>query len=289
MVVAPRRRLKGLQWGYTWYLLRRNPLTLAGLAIVVVMALVALLAPLLSPYPPNDINLAGRLAAPGGGHVFGTDEMGRDIFSRVIWGARASIGAGLTIVVIAISFGILIGSISGYVGGLVDTVIMRFMDIVLAFPSLVLSMALAAALGPNLTNAMLAVAFVRIPVYVRLVRGQALSVREKDYVKAARVSGASPAWIILRHVALNTISPVLVQSTLDIGGAILTAAALSFLGLGAQPPTSEWGAMVSTGRRFILDQWWYATFPGLAIFVTAIGFNLFGDGLRDILDPRQRK
>jgi len=275
--------------GYTWYLLKSNPLTLVGLAIVVVVAVVALAAPVISPYAPNEVVFGDRLKAPGPGHLMGTDEMGRDLLSRVIWGSRVSLQAGLIIVLTGMVVGLAIGSFAGFMGGIVDTVIMRVMDIILAFPSLVLAMALAATLGPNLTNAMLAIAFVRIPVYVRLVRGQALTVRERDYVKAARVSGARSGWIIMRHIVPNTLTPVLVLATLDIGGAILTASALSFLGLGAQPPLSEWGAMVSAGRKFILDQWWYATFPGAAIFITAIGFNLFGDGLRDILDPRLRR
>jgi len=277
------------QLGYIWYLVRRNPLTLAGLLIVLVVAAIALLAPMISPYDPDMIDWTARLEGPSRSHPFGTDEVGRDIMSRVFWGARLSVGVGLMIVGIAVSAGVLIGSVAGFSGGIGDVVIMRLMDMVLAFPSLVLAMALSAALGPNLRNAMLAIAFVRVPVYVRLVRGQALAVREREYVRAARTFGAKAAWIVRRHILPNTMTPVMVQATLDIGGAILTAAALSFLGLGAQQPTAEWGAMVSAGRRFILDQWWYASFPGAAIFVTAIGFNLFGDGLRDVLDPRQRR
>lgn len=273
---------------YGWYLLRRSPLTLVGAAVVLGVVVVAALAPVLAPYPPDEVDFASRLLPPGPQHWFGTDELGRDILSRVIWGSRASVGAGFLIVAVAVSVGLVVGSISGYFGGRLDTAIMRLMDIVLGFPSLILAMALAAALGPNLTNAMLAVAFVRIPVYVRLVRGQSLQVREREFVKGARCFGASHLWIIVRHVLPNSISPVIVQATLDIGGAILTASALSFLGLGAQPPLSEWGAMVASGRRFILDQWWYPTFPGLAIFVTAMGFNLCGDGLRDLFDPRAR-
>jgi peptide/nickel transport system permease protein len=284
-----RVKARPTEWGYYRYLVRRNPLTLAGLLIVVAVAALSILAPVLSPYDPDAIDWEDRLLPPGKGHLFGTDEVGRDLFSRVLWGGRLSVGVGLMIVCLSLSAGLAIGSISGFAGGLVDTVIMRLMDMILAFPSLVLAMALSAALGANLRNAMLAIAFVRVPVYVRLVRGQALAVREQEYVKAARAFGARSVWIVGRHVLPNTLTPVMVQATLDIGGAILTAAALSFLGLGAQQPTAEWGAMVSAGRRFILDQWWYATFPGAAIFVTAIGFNLFGDGLRDILDPRQRR
>ncbi|MEW6546663.1 MAG: ABC transporter permease subunit [Bacillota bacterium] len=275
-------------WRYSWYLLRRNPLALVGTGVVLAVITVAAFAPRLAPYPPDEVVFASRLLPPGPQHWFGTDELGRDILSRVIWGSRASVGAGFFIVAVALGGGLLVGSVSGYFGGRLDTVIMRLMDIILSFPSLILAMALAAALGPNLGNAMLAVAFVRIPVYVRLVRGQSLQVREREFVKGARCFGASNLWIILRHVIPNSISPVLVQATLDVGNAILTASALSFLGLGAQPPQAEWGAMVASGRRFILDQWWYPTFPGLAIFITAMGFNLCGDGLRDLFDPRTR-
>ena len=221
-------------------------------------------------------------------HPFGTDEVGRDLFSRVIYGSRASVGIGLAIVAISMTIGTSIGAFSGLAGGRTDTVIMRVMDVLLSFPPLVMAMALAAALGPSLFNAMLAIAVVRIPFYVRLARGQALALRERPYVRAAVTFGARPLGIVRRHILPNALAPIIVQSTLDIGLAILTASALSFIGLGAQQPTAEWGAMVSTGRQFLLDQWWYPTFPGLAILVTASGFNLLGDGLRDLLDPRTR-
>ncbi len=271
------------------YILQRNWLTLTGCTIVLLITLLAILAPLLAPYDPVTIDIPSRLQPPGTEHWFGTDEMGRDIFSRVLYGCRISLQVGLYIVLLAAIIGTAIGSTAGYLGGKTDSVVMTIMDMILSFPSLVLAMALAAALGPSLFNAMLAVAIVKIPVYVRLVRGQVLSLRERQYVKAARTFGASPAWIITRHIIPNCLAPVLIQLTLGIGEAILTASSLSFIGLGAQPPAPEWGAMISTARIYILDQWWYATFPGLAIFITVVGFNLLGDGIRDILDPRSIK
>jgi len=276
----------GIDWGYIWYQVRRSPLTMIGFAIMILVIFVMIFAPVVATHDPYKVNLVERLARPGAEYWFGTDEAGRDLFSRVVYGARASVGVGLAIVAIAMTTGTIIGSFSGLVGGTTDTIVMRVMDVILSFPSLVLSMALAAALGPSLMNAMLAVAVVRIPFYVRLARGQALSLRERAYVKAAVTFGSSTWHIAVRHIIPNALSPIIVQTTLDLGGAILTAAALSFLGLGAQQPTAEWGAMVSQGRNFLLDQWWYSTFPGLAILITAIGFNLLGDGLRDILDPR---
>ncbi|MGH6880496.1 D,D-dipeptide ABC transporter permease [Hypericibacter sp.] len=282
-VSAPASRI---DLAYIWYQLSRSPLTLVGLAIIVFVLLVMLLAPWIAPYDPNALDLRARLAAPGAVHWLGTDQVGRDLLSRIIWGSRVSVTIGVAIVFFSMSIGTILGAFSGLVGGRTDTVIMRLMDVLLSFPSFVMAMALAAALGPDLINAMLAIAVVRIPFYVRLARGQALSLRERAYVKAAVTFGASRRQIVLRHIVPNAMAPIIVQSTLDIGGAILTAAALSFIGLGAQQPTAEWGAMVSSGRDFLLDQWWYPTFPGLAILVTAVGFNLLGDGLRDIFDPR---
>lgn len=266
--------------------LRRAPLTLVGMATALAVVVIALLAPVLAPYNPSQPNPVERLQPPSVAHPMGTDELGRDILSRVIWGARASVGAGVLVTVIAATVGLFIGSAVGYLGGWVDALVMRIMDIILSFPSLVLAMALAAALEPSLTSAMLAVAFVRIPLYTRLARGQALSLRERHFVRAARTFGSSNAWIILRHILPGTVPTIVVQATLGIGEAVLIASSLSFIGLGAQPPMAEWGAMVATGRRFLLEQWWLATFPGLAIFITTIAFNLAGDGLRDLLDPR---
>lgn len=213
--------------------------------------------------------------------------MGRDIFSRILYGARISITVGLSIVIIAAAAGVAIGSVSGFCGGRVDRIIMALTDMILSFPSMVLALALTAALGVGLFNTMLAVCIVRIPLYVRLVRGQVLSLKEEPYVKASRTFGASPAWMVVHHILPSCLSPLMVQMTLGIGDAILIASSMSFIGLGAQPPMPEWGAMISTARVYAIDQWWYAAFPGLFILVTVMGFNLLGDGLRDVLDPRE--
>ncbi len=269
-------------------ILLRNPSAVGGGALILCMALMALLAPLLAPYDPVSISLSERLAAPSALHWFGTDEMGRDILSRIIYGARVSLIIGLVVIVIAGGIGTLVGATAGYLGGKVDNVLMRVMDVILSFPSLVLAMALAAALGPSLRNAILAVAFVQIPKFARMARGEALAVREKLFIKAARVSGFRAPWIILRHVIPNCMASLMVLATLTVGDTILVAASLSFIGLGAQPPMPEWGAMISTGRKFLLDQWWYPTFPGIFIVLTVVGFNILGDALRDALDPRVR-
>jgi peptide/nickel transport system permease protein len=273
---------------YIGYQIRRSPLTMAGLTITLIVLLCVVFAPWLATHDPNALNLAQRLAEPSAAHWFGTDEVGRDLFSRVLYGSRQSVGVGLFVAFASCLIGGLLGCMSGVIGGRFDSVIMRLMDIMLSVPSLVLIMALAAALGPSLLNAMLAITLVRIPFYVRLARGQALSIRQMGYVKAAQTFGAGRWHIVLWHVARNAMPPLLVQLSLDIGSAILMASALGFIGLGAQPPTAEWGAMVATGRNYILDQWWYSTFPGLAILITATGFNLLGDGVRDLLDPRQQ-
>ena len=270
------------------YQLKRNPLMLVGLIIVTLVGLAVVFAGWIAPYAPNQIDLVHRLAPPSLSHFFGTDEVGRDIFSRVLFGGRQSIGVGLFVATCASLAGAVIGCLSGIIGGWVDTLIMRAMDVVLSVPSLVLIMALAAALGPSLFNAMLAITLVRIPFYVRLARGQTLSIREMAYVKAAQTFGATRRHLLSWHVIRNAISPIIVQATLDIGGAILLAAALGFIGLGAQQPTAEWGAMVATGRNYLLDQWWYTLAPGCAILITALACNLVGDGVRDIMDPRSR-
>lgn len=280
----------GYDFGYLWHRVRGAPLTLVGLGVILGLLVLMLGASWIAPFDPNALDLRNRLAAPSAVNWFGTDEVGRDLFSRVVYGARASVSVGLAVVVIGLTVGTLIGAFSGLVGGKIDSLLMRLMDVVLSFPSFVMAIALAAALGPGLINAMLAISIVRIPFYARIARGQALSLRQRPFVKAATTFGASNWRITLRHIVPNGFSPIIVQGTLDVGGVILTAAALSFIGLGAQQPTAEWGAMVSSGREFLLDQWWYATFPGIAILITAVGFNLLGDGLRDILDPKgQRK
>jgi peptide/nickel transport system permease protein len=273
----------------TLKLLARNPSAVAGCIIVAAMVFLAVFASVLSSYDPIRISLAERLGPPSAVHFFGTDELGRDILSRIMYGARISLRIGMLVVLIAGGLGAVIGAISGYAGQRIDNLIMRVMDVILSFPPLVLALALAAALGPDLNNAILAVAFVMIPKFARLVRGEALAVKERQFIAAARAAGAKGLWIILHHILPNCLASVIVLATLVLGEAILIAASLSFIGLGAQPPTPEWGAMVSVGRKFLMDQWWYATFPGLFILTTVIGFNILGDALRDILDPRIRR
>lgn len=270
-------------------LLRQNPIAMAGVVILTTMMIMALCADFLTPFDPIRISLSERLQPPGLSHWFGTDEMGRDILSRVMFGARISLRIGFIVVLISGGTGSIIGAVAGYYGGRVDNIIMRLMDVILSFPSLVLAMALAAAMGPSLNTAIMAVAFVMIPKFARLIRGDALAVKEMQFISAARVSGAGNGWIILNHILPNCLNSVIVLATLTLGDTILIAASLSFIGLGAQPPTPEWGAMISVGRKFLMDQWWYATFPGLFILVTVIGFNILGDALRDIMDPRIRR
>lgn len=265
----------------------KNPLIWVGLLLVVVPVLASIFAPWLSKHDPNHVDLTRRLRPPSAEHWFGTDEVGRDIFARVLDGGRRSIGAGLGVVLLAGAVGTILGGLSGWFGGRFDLVMMRAMDVILAFPGLVLAMALAAAMGPGLTSSVLAVAFVRIPVYVRLVRSQVLSLREREFIEAAVALGAPTPRVLLRHLLPNSMAPVIVQATLDVGSAMLLTATLSFLGLGVRAPAAEWGAMVNGGRTYLIDQWWYATFPGAAILLTAVGFNLIGDGLRDRLDPRR--
>jgi len=269
-------------------LLGRNKAVLIGVVLVGAWVLIAGLAPILAPYDPLAQDLAFRLKDPGGRHLFGTDELGRDIFSRVLYGARISLPLGIVAVVLTAGVGILIGALSGFFGGLLDDLLMRIADVVLAFPALILAMAITAALGPSLNNAMLAIVIVLWPEYARLMRGQVLTAREMEYVSAARAVGVAETRILWRHILPNTFPPLLVKASLDVGNVILIAAALSFVGLGAVPPEPEWGAMVKAGREKFY-QWWVATFPGLAIFTVVMGFNFLGDGLRDLLDPRLRR
>lgn len=277
------------RWKEIWEIALRNKLTLTGFIIVGLVVLVGLLAPVLAPYDPNLMDIPARLQGPSSAHLFGTDEMGRDILSRVMYGARISIAVGVIIVAVSAAIGVVLGSLSGYFGGKIDQAVMAVTDMILAFPSMVLALALTAAMGPGLLNTMLAVIIVRIPMYTRLMRGQVLVQKEQQYVRAARTFGEKPFWIVARHIVPNCLTPLMVQMTLGIGDAILIASSMSFIGLGAQPPTPEWGAMISTARVYAIDQWWYAAFPGLSILITIMGFNLIGDGIRDILDPRSRK
>jgi peptide/nickel transport system permease protein len=249
---------------------------------------VAVFAPQIAPYDPNQQEILNALAPPSLAHPLGTDHVGRDVLSRIIVGSRISLSVGLLVVVVSGVVGVLLGLAAGYYESWPDAVISRIIDVLMAFPSFLLALAVLTVLGPSLTNAMIAVAIAQIPTFTRVMRGTVLSEKQKDYVLAARVIGAGNPRIMLRHLPINTAAPIIVLATLNVAGAILTTAALSFLGLGAQPPTPEWGAMLSRGRSFMRTAWWLTVFPGLAIMVTVFALNLLGDGLRDILDPRLR-
>ncbi|WP_419906987.1 ABC transporter permease [Hoeflea sp.] len=268
--------------------LARNPLAMVGLMIILALLLVAAFAPWLAPYSPVEGTLADRLQPPSAAHWMGTDELGRDILSRVIYGARITLMIVLLVAVISAPLGLMIGTVAGYFGGWVDRVLMGLTDIFLSLPRLVLALAFVAALGPGIENAVIAIAIAAWPVYARIARAEVLTFRNSEFLDAIRMQGASRLRIIALHVMPLCISSTIVRVTLDMAGIILTAAGLGFLGLGAQPPLPEWGAMISRGRSFILDQWWVATMPGFAIVIVSLGFCLFGDGLRDVLDPKQR-
>jgi len=275
----------------SFYLLTRNNLTRITLYGILFLFLIAIIVPIIIPYEQiqQDTNSLEKFLAPSWQYLFGTDELGRDIFKRVLYGTQLSIKTALVSVLLALLIGVPLGAIAGYFGGFVDELIMRFTDIFLSFPPLLLAIAIAAFLGPSLQNAMLAITISWWPWYTRIVRGQSVSIKEKQFVRAAHAIGTPPFGIIRRHVIPNSIAPVIVQASMDIGGAILTISSLSFLGLGAQPPTPEWGLMVSTSRIYFLNAWWYSVFPGLAIFFTVMLFTLLGDGLREIMDPKTRK
>ena len=268
--------------------LMRNPLATVGLAIIVALLMVAAFAPWIAPYSPVEGVLANRLQPPSATHWMGADELGRDILSRVIYGARITLMIVLLVAVIAAPLGLLIGAAAGYFGGWIDGVLMGLTDIFLSLPRLILALAFVAALGPGIENAVIAIAITAWPVYARIARAEVLTFRDAEFLDAVRMQGASPVRIIALHVMPLCMPSTIVRVTLDMAGIILTAAGLGFLGLGAQPPLPEWGAMISRGRAFILDQWWVATMPGFAIVIVSLGFCLFGDGLRDVLDPKQR-
>jgi peptide/nickel transport system permease protein len=275
--------------GAIWRAARRSPLTLAGLALVGMFVVIAITAPLIALENPLSQDLSVRLMPPSPAHPFGLDSLGRDVYSRVVYGARISVVIGAVVVSAASAFGIAAGTTAGWLGGWWDEGLMRLTDMFLAFPSLILAMAISAILRPSLTNALIAIAVTSWPTYARLIRAQVLSLRARDFVEAARAEGARDMMIILRHLIPNALAPLFVQATLNVGSIILISAGLSFIGFGAQPPTPEWGLMVSEGRRFLMDQWWIATFPALAILGLVMGFNFLGDGVRDLLDPRLRK
>lgn len=268
--------------------LRRSRAAQFGVLMVLLWTLAAVFAPHLAPHSPIEQHLEDRLSPPSARYLFGTDELGRDVFSRVLYGARLSIPTAFVVVAVTSALGTALGVISGFAGGLVDETIMRISDAVLAFPSLILAMAITTALGPGLLNALLAIVLVLWPEYARIIRGQVLGIRETEYVTAARAIGVPDGRILWRHILPNTLSLTLVKASLDVGNVIIIAAALSFVGLGAVPPTPEWGAMVAAGRQKFFE-WWVGTFPGLAIFTVVMGFNFLGDGLRDLLDARLRR
>ncbi len=269
-----------------WLQFRRNPMGMAGLMVALLLVAMAVAAPLLAPFDPATQDLAHRLAPASHLHWLGTDELGRDIASRIAFGGRITLGMVIAVVVLVAPLGLAVGCVAGYAGGAWDKVLMRVTDVFLAFPRLILALAFVAALKPGIPSAVAAIALTAWPPYARLARAETLGFRGADFIAAARLTGASAGRIVLQHIAPLCVPSLIVRMTLDMSAIILTAAALGFLGMGAQPPSPEWGSMVATGRRFILDQWWVATAPGAAIFAASLAFNLLGDALRDVLDPR---
>jgi len=271
---------------------RQSPLSLAGLAIIVALILMAVLGPFFVPYPKDAtgaVHVREKLQGPSWDHILGTDSVGRDVFTRVVVGAHTSLLAGVVVIGLALSIGIVLGSVAGYFGGRVSDVIMRVTDIFLTIPDLILAMAFAAALGPGLFNVMVAISLVWWPGYCRLTRANVISLRDAQFAEAARSLGAGSTRVLFRHVLPNAFPTILVKASMDIGFAVLTTAALGFIGLGTLPPDPDWGVMVADGRRYLREAWWFSTFPGVAILLTVLAFNLLGDGLRDILDPRSRQ
>jgi peptide/nickel transport system permease protein len=285
------RRQAALGRAYgVWRTFARNRLAMLGLAIVILLILMAALANVLAPYAPSVGDLrTTRLLPPSAAHWFGTDDQGRDILSRIMHGSRITLFVVVLVAVLAAPIGLLVGTVAGYAGGLLDAALMRITDIFLAFPRLILALAFVAALGPGIENAVIAIAITSWPPYARIARAETLTIRQADYIAAVQLIGASPWRIVLRHIMPLCLSSVIVRVTLDMAGIILTAAGLGFLGLGAQPPMPEWGAMIASGRQYVLDQWWVAAAPGAAIFIVSLAFNLMGDGLRDALDPKAAK
>lgn len=269
-----------------WLQFRRNPMAMAGLIVAVLLVVLSLAAPLLATDDPAVQSLRERLQPPSAAHWLGTDELGRDVYSRLLFGGRVTLGMVVSVVLLVAPFGLVVGCVAGYAGGIVDRIMMRVTDIFLAFPQLILALAFVAALKPGVTSTVLAIALTAWPPYARLARAETLGFRQTDFVAAIRLTGASPGRVVLRHIVPLCLQSLVVRVTLDMSTIILTAAGLGFLGLGAQPPSPEWGAMIATARRFILEQWWVPVAPGAAIFVASLAFNLLGDGLRDVLDPK---
>lgn len=266
----------------------RNKLAVLGLTMVGIVLVVAVVAPLLAPYAVNGQDLVRRLEPPSAAHWFGTDEFGRDVYSRILFGSRYTLQFVALVIFVIAPVGMCVGMTAAYAGRIIDSILMRITDVFLAFPRLILALAFVATLGPGLRNAMIAIAITAWPPYARVARAEALRIRNSDFIAAIRLAGGSPARIIFRHMLPLCIPSIIVRASLDMGGIILTAAGLGFLGLGAQPPQPEWGAMIAADRQYFLVQWWASTFPGLAICIATVGFNLLGDGLRDVLDPKYR-
>ena len=287
----PDQQGRGRELFRSMNLILNNPLTTFGLLVIFALLITAIFAPFLAPFPDQGkglSNLDERLEQPTFKHPLGTDNLGRDILSRIIFGARISLKAAIVVVMISMSIGVPLGLIAGYFGGKIDDIIMRFADMILAFPSLLLAIAIVASLGPSLINALIAIALPWWPWYTRLMRSQVISVKEMQFVESARAIGASRWRIMFRHILPNCLSPIIVNATVDMGYVILAIASLGFLGLGTQPPAADWGVMVSDGREFFMKQWWISTFSGAAIFLTVLAFNLTGDGIREALDPKIR-
>lgn len=282
---------KRSQWREVWRMLKKNKMALVGLGILVILVLLALFADVIADYDTVVIkqNLANRLKGPSAEHWLGTDEFGRDIFARLVHGARVSLKVGIIAVGISIVLGGILGALAGFYGGKIDNIIMRVMDVFLAVPSILLAIAIVSALGPSILNLMVAISISSVPSYARIVRASVLSIRDQEFVEAARAIGANNARIIFRHIIPNSLAPVIVQGTLGVASAILSTAGLSFIGLGIQPPAPEWGSMLSGGRQYLRYAWWVTTFPGVAIMITILSLNLLGDGLRDALDPRLKQ
>ncbi len=288
--ITEEKRIKSESlWTISFRRMRKSRTAIFGIIIIILFTLIAFLAPFISPYDPMEQNFIKSFKPPSAEHYLGTDEFGRDVFSRIIYGARISLQIGFVAVFISLIVGVSVGLIAGYYGGWLDMAVMRVMDLMLSFPYILLALVIMSILGPGIYNAMVAIGIVYVPQYARIVRSSVLSVKKKEYVMAAKALGANDFRIILKHIFLNSMAPIIIQTTLSIGRAIINAAGLSFLGLGAQPPTPEWGAMLSNGQDFLRNAPWIATFPGIAIALLVLGFNLVGDGLRDAFDPRLHK
>lgn len=282
-------RYNETQWSITWRMLRRNPVAMIGLTGLVILLLATFFAPWIAPYSPTKIDHEHLIQNPSWGHIFGTDDLGRDVFSRVLWGGRESLRVGFMGIVVAMLGGTVLGLISGYFGGKVDSILMRLVDILLSFPTILLLLSIVAALGPGLSTVLIALGISAIPGYSRLVRGSVFATKNIEYIYAAQAMGASSERIMFYHILPNIIAPIIVYASLGLGSAIMITAGLSYIGLGAQPPSPEWGAMLNYGRSYLRSAWWMSVFPGLAIFISVLCINLLGDGLRDALDPRMKR